>query len=249
MFDTINRDVASAEDGAIYAATPRHDPPRSVSVAAPAPARYGAARGINLPAALLIVAVHIALLAVAITARTVYVQKQAAKLEVVNLMPPAPPPPSQEEPTPPSRPHIVVPPPLVQVPTPPVQQIAVTDLPAPRPTTIIAPAAPPIAAALPPAPPATVQGGDLMAKMIAGKPPRYPVESRRKREQGTVVMTIMLGIDGRVATISIAQSSGHDRLDAAARDAVRNWRWEPMMRGGQPVQVRGTVEIPFVLQG
>src|SRR3546814_8719568 len=28
-----------------------------------------------------------------------------------------------------------------------------------------------------------VQGGDLGAQMIAGKPPRYPVESRRKREQ------------------------------------------------------------------
>src|SRR3546814_7287866 len=67
-----------------------------------------------------------------------------------------------------------------------------------------------------------VQGGDLGAQMIAGKPPRYPVESRRKREQGTVVLALTLGLDGAVESLSIARSSGFPRLDNAARDALRS---------------------------
>ena len=93
-----------------------------------------------------------------------------------------------------------------------------------------------------------VQGGDLGTQMIAGKPPRYPVESRRKREQGTVLLALTLGLDGAVESLSIAQSSGFARLDNAARDAVRGWRWKPVMRDGQPVRVKGVVEIPFVLR-
>ena len=92
------------------------------------------------------------------------------------------------------------------------------------------------------------QGGDLSAQMIAGKPPRYPIESRRKREQGTVVLTLTLGIDGAVDSIAISQSSGFARLDEAARDAVRKWRWSPVVRNGQPMRVKGVVEIPFVLR-
>jgi protein TonB len=85
--------------------------------------------------------------------------------------------------------------------------------------------------------------------MIAGKPPRYPVESRRKREQGTVLLALTLAPDGSVDTIAVARSSGFSRLDNAALDAVRRWRWKPMVQQGQPVRVKGVVEIPFVLQG
>ncbi|EQB31940.1 energy transducer TonB, partial [Sphingobium ummariense] len=107
---------------------------------------------------------------------------------------------------------------------------------------------PPAPVVAPPAPPSTVQGGDLASQMVAGKPPRYPVESRRKREQGTVVLSLTLGLDGAVEAIGVSHSSGFRRLDDAALDAVRRWRWKPMMRDGQPVRVRGVVEIPFVLQ-
>lgn len=93
-----------------------------------------------------------------------------------------------------------------------------------------------------------MQGGDLGAQMVAGRPPRYPVESRRRREQGTVVLALTLGLDGGVETISLSKSSGFRRLDDAARDAVRGWRWKPFLRGGQPVKVSGDVEIPFVLR-
>lgn len=204
--------------------------------------------GFNLPAVLLIVVIHAVLLTALIQMRTVIVKKADAMLAVVNLSPPAPPPPSEEPPPPPSRPEVVMPPPIVRTPIAPVQPVAVVEEVAPRP--LAAPtSAPPAPPALPPGPPATIQGRDLATRMISGKPPRYPLESRRKREQGTVVLSLILGTDGRVASISLAQSSGFPRLDEAARDAVRTWRWEPTIRNGEPVQVKGLVEIPFILQG
>ncbi|TAK08863.1 MAG: energy transducer TonB, partial [Rhizorhabdus sp.] len=88
-----------------------------------------------------------------------------------------------------------------------------------------------------------------LERMIEGRPPRYPLESRRRKEQGTVLLRLLIGTDGRVAQISIAQSSGFERLDQAALQAARSWRWQPMIRDGQPVEVRGVMPIPFVLQG
>jgi len=92
-----------------------------------------------------------------------------------------------------------------------------------------------------------VQATDLMARMVAGKPPRYPIESRRKHEEGTVLLSLVLGLDGSVQRISIARSSGFERLDKAALQAVRDWRWQPMMRNGAPITVQGVVPITFEL--
>lgn len=213
---------------------------------APMASRYTERRSVNLPVIIAIVLIH----AVAITAimqvRQHIIARKEASLTVVNLTPP-PPPPAAEEPPPPSQPRIVAPPPLVQVPLPPVQQVVTTPISSPSPTPTIA-APPPVAVAVS-APPSTVQSNDLSTRMLSGKPPRYPIDSRRKHEQGTVLLSLTLGLDGKVSMINIAKSSGFARLDDAARDAVRNWRWAPTIRDGQAVMVRGLVEIPFMLQG
>ncbi|MCJ2184421.1 energy transducer TonB, partial [Novosphingobium sp. 1949] len=94
----------------------------------------------------------------------------------------------------------------------------------------------------------TVEGGDLSSRLLAAQPPSYPVESRRAHEQGTVQLLVLVGTDGRVSEISLASSSGSDRLDKAALRAVRHWRWMPTLRGGVAVLVRGIVTIPFVLR-
>lgn len=162
--------------------------------------------------------------------------------------PPPPPPPPPAAPARPDdapvTPRAVVAP-LPQVPSPlPAAVIAVST----AAVAADAPPAPPVPAAAPapPAPPA-VTAGDLSSTMIDATPPRYPRESRRRREQGVVVLMVRLSADGRVATISIARSSGHSRLDDAARDAVRRWRWSPRIVNGTAVEVQGTIEIPFVL--
>jgi protein TonB len=241
-----DRDIS----GAIDAATPSRPITSSSSAPAPASARYGQRSRPNLIAIAFIVIFHVLLIAVLIQARTYAAKVREEKLTVVNLSPPPPPPAAETPPPPPSAPQVVAPPPIVQTPAPPVP-VQTTPEPVPV-AAVTAPAppspAPPAAVFAPPAPPSIVQAGDIGTQMVSGKPPRYPIESRRKHEQGTVVLSLVVGLDGSIERISIAHSSGSSRLDDAARDAVKSWRWRPIIRGGQAVRVQGIVEIPFVLR-
>lgn len=228
--------------------------PQAAAVAeplsAPATGRYGDARRPNLPVLLFTLLAHAALVAAFMTIRDHVVQRREAQLTVLNLTPPPAPPPaapeeSVETPETVESP-VATPAPVVDFPPRPALTVPTAVAPAPQPVAL--PATPAAPRAAPPAPPSIVQASDLSARMVSGKPPRYPIESRRKKEQGTVVLSLMLGLDGEVASISVSRSSGFARLDDAALDAVRKWRWEPMIRAGQPVMVKGVVEIPFVLQ-
>lgn len=251
MLHGADRLTEDATDDLIVSSPPKLAlvPPHATAQPEAPTFRYGARRTVNVPAVILIILVHAALITVLVQARQHVRRLQEAHLSVVNLFPP-PPPPAAETPPPPSRPKVVAPPPLVQVPVPPAPTVATTPDPVPVPVTA-APVAAPVPVTAPSvmaAPLSIVQGGDIGTQMVAGKPPRYPIDSRRKREQGTVVLTLTLGVDGAVESLAVTQSSGFPRLDSAARDAVRGWRWKPMIRDGQVVRVRGIVEIPFVLR-
>lgn len=119
---------------------------------------------------------------------------------------------------------------------------------APQPPAPPAPPAPAPAAAAPKAPAGPAEVSDMGARLLSFRPPAYPLESRRMMEEGTVTLALLVGTDGRVVEISVANSSGFARLDKAALDAVRQWRWTPMMRGGEAVMLRGTLKIPFSLK-
>ncbi|BAK68129.1 TonB-like protein [Sphingobium sp. SYK-6] len=176
-----------------------------------------------------------------------FVRKAPRTPTIVTMMelpddpPPAPPeqPPAPETPPPPSA-QVVAPVPLVVLP----------ERPAPLAPAVATPPAPPapVRAAPPPAPRGPQDMGDISARMISARPPAYPLASRREKEEGTVMLSVLLAIDGHVAEIAIARSSGFPRLDRAALDAVSDWRWSPMTRDGEPVMVRGVVTIPFILQ-
>lgn len=210
------------------------------------PSRYGERRGVNVSALALTIFLHVAIIAVLLGVRQHVVQRDEERLISINLTPPPPPPPAQEAPQPEQKKQsISAPRPLLQINPPQQPSIPVVTDPEPVPPSV----QPPVPSPGPPAPPSVIQGGDLGARMVSGQPPRYPMESRRKREQGTVVLSLVLGVNGAVEQISVSRSSGFERLDKAALDAVRKWQWEPLRRDGQPVKVRGIVEIPFVLQG
>lgn len=211
------------------------------------PSRYGEGRRPNIVAMAASIGLVTLMLSSLLTMNVVGRHKAKPRLTVVELLRAPEPPPPQEQPKPvkaaavPS--PIVAPPPLVQSPAPP-PIIATSPTPPPQ-VTVPAPPSP-----APPAPvPVVAHAGDLSSTMIEATPPRYPIESRRKREQGTVVLTVVLALDGTVADLSVSRSSGFDRLDQAALAAVRRWRWSPTRRAGVPVMVKGLVEIPFILQG
>lgn len=251
MLSVANR-VIDAEEEGLLSPPPASPIPTSTPTPATASApasRYGQSRSPNWPVIAFILAIHAVAIMAIMHVRHQVQRREEAHLAVVNLTPPAPPPPAEDTPPPPpSKPQIVAPAPVVKLPAP-APQVATTPVPPPvaiNAPAVNAPAPPAVFAA--PSPPSTVQGGDLSAQMVSGKPPRYPIESRRKREQGTVVLALTVGTDGTVEAISIARSSGFSRLDDAARDAVRKWRWRPLMQQGQAVRVKGVVEIPFILQ-
>lgn len=249
---------ATADDDAAFAAfgehTPAIIPARPVEAEAIESGRYGEARRLNLPGIVLAVAVHLAIVPVLLSLGYHSVAKREDRLVAINLSPPPPPPAAAADQPQPKRletqitpPPITPPVPLVVPVTQPLALIISDASPQKAPVPLTAPPAPSASLAAVAAP-SMVTSDSLGTRMVSGRPPRYPVESRRRKEQGTVKLQLVLGLDGVVETIAIARSSGFERLDAAALGAVRTWRWQPTLQGGVPVKVKGVVEIPFVLK-
>ena len=113
---------------------------------------------------------------------------------------------------------------------------------------ILAPVAPqPPAPPAPPAAPAVVAPSSN-ASYLNNPPPTYPAVSRRLGEQGLVVLRVLIGTDGLPQKVEINQSSGFDRLDRQAQDAVMRWRFVPGKRNGVPEAMWNLVPINFVLE-
>ncbi|MEO8018439.1 MAG: energy transducer TonB [Pseudomonadota bacterium] len=57
--------------------------------------------------------------------------------------------------------------------------------------------------------------------------PVFPRESQRRREYGTVLVRVLVDVQGRPAQLQIERSSGYDRLDTAALRCVEKFRFRP----------------------
>lgn len=79
-------------------------------------------------------------------------------------------------------------------------------------------------------------------------PPRYPRIARRKGYEGTVVLEVLVNPHGKVADSRIFRSCGHSVLDKAAMKSIRNWLFEPGMRGDKKVEMWVKVPIKFQLK-
>lgn len=89
--------------------------------------------------------------------------------------------------------------------------------------------------------------GMRLAYAKASAPP-YPRDALRAAQQGTVVLQVTVDVDGRPIDVSVRTSSGHRRLDEAARRHVlQHWRFRPAMRDGMAVQAIGLVPVEFSL--
>lgn len=77
--------------------------------------------------------------------------------------------------------------------------------------------------------------------------PIYPALSKRLREQGKVLLRVRVSADGAAEQIDVQASSGASRLDNAAIDAVRHWRFIPARRGDDAVVGWALVPINFQL--
>lgn len=73
--------------------------------------------------------------------------------------------------------------------------------------------------------------------------PTYPAASRRLGEEGESVWQLAIGADGSVISAELEKSSGHARLDEAAREALRNARFQPTASGAAPSSKRFRIEF------
>jgi TonB family protein len=76
--------------------------------------------------------------------------------------------------------------------------------------------------------------------------PEYSDEARQQKYQGVVVLSVVVGEDGRARDVRVARSLGLG-LDEKAQEAVRQWRFEPGRMNGQAVSVLVDIEVNFRL--
>ena len=159
------------------------------------------------------------------------------------------------------------------IPVPPRPQPVAAPAPSPQPQpspskvsapTEVAQAAPvtPVSAPTaptPPAPPAPAPAPVVTAPSrtdvsipasysASNQKPIYPNMSKRLGEQGTVVLRVLVKADGNAGEVEVKSSSSYPRLDQAAIEAVKQWRFNPAKIDGKAIDEWYQVPIPFKLQ-
>lgn len=94
-----------------------------------------------------------------------------------------------------------------------------------------------------------VQQGALIAPAARDQAihPKYPMASRRKGEQGRVILDVLVSKEGKASSVTIISSSGFKELDAAAREAVMDAKFKPGERNGKAVEASARMTILFQL--
>lgn len=175
----------------------------------------------------------------------------------VPVQKPAPPVPVPvQKPAPPKPKPVKRPPPPKAAPPKPAEPVvtqSATALSSAEPEPVAAPA--PIPPAMPapadpaPAAPAPISAARFDADYLNNPAPAYPPLSRRMREEGKVMLRVVVKPDGLPGRIETARSSGSERLDAAARNAVSRWRFVPARQGEHAIESSVLVPIIFKLEG
>lgn len=89
----------------------------------------------------------------------------------------------------------------------------------------------------------------MQLEYLSAPPPKYPRGALQRRIEGTVLLQVLVGIDGRPVDVTVSQTSGNRELDEAARSQIlKRWSFRPAMKNGQAVQTIGLVPVAFSLR-
>ena len=91
-----------------------------------------------------------------------------------------------------------------------------------------------------------VGGGVSAPKALNTPDPEYSEEARKAKYQGTVLLWLIVGPDGKPRDIKVSRPLGMG-LDQKAVEAVRRWLFQPAEKDGRPVAVQINVEVNFKL--
>lgn len=223
---------------------------------APVPAQ----RKLSTSTLLLVLGVHAALFYLALTTQieppaiekpeapmlVSLVENPAPEVKAPEPAPPEPKPivkkvqpkPKKPEPTP--QPEVVQPTPAPPVVTPTPVKVAeqVTQPEPPKPEVVEKP--------IPPKEEPVIEP-KFGAAYLKNPPPDYPTLSRRVGEQGRVLLRVLVSEQGSPQTVELESGSGYSRLDQAALDAVKKWRFIPARRGNQAISAYVLVPLKFSL--
>jgi len=89
--------------------------------------------------------------------------------------------------------------------------------------------------------PARVMAGNALTKVA----PKYPVEAKEQRIQGTVVLSAVINTDGDIEKLMVV--SGPKELQQSSLDAVRQWTYKPYLLNGDPVEIATTISVVYSL--
>jgi protein TonB len=216
-------------------------------------------RLISLPGLLFVIAVHAALFYFLWHQRLIPHPEQAMTLFAELITPPAPvtPPKASPEPAPvklqPAKKPVVKPKQeqlAAKSPAPAEKKQTEPAPEPPKPAEQVKESAPAPAATPKPAQAAPVAlSSELAVSCPKLTPPEYPAISRRMGEEGKLILRVELDENGHIDNAKVLNSSGYERLDAAALSAVKSWQCNPSLRDGQPVRAVALQPFNFVLQG
>lgn len=174
---------------------------------------------------------------------------------IIEIEPPkvAQPPPPPPPPKPAPKPAKLPPPPMpvaVRDPAPAPQAPTGVVEPQPPAPAVLAPVAPAPAPPAPPAPARLVEITQGETEYIRPPRPVYPALSKRSGESGVVIIAVYYSSSGHAKRAEVFKSSGFERLDRAARDAVMASQVTPFRRAGVNEDTQFLLKAPinFVLE-
>ena len=90
-------------------------------------------------------------------------------------------------------------------------------------------------------------GGDISSPRVLYKvDPEYTEEAHAAKIEGTVLLSVVVGADGKAHDINVLKHLDHG-LDVKAAEALQKWQFQPGLKDGQPVAVRAQIEVNFRL--
>src|ERR1700694_253421 len=154
--------------------------------------------------------------------------------------------PPPEQPPPPPPPPNLAPPPPPFIPPPEVQVQVPVQLP---PTITAVVTTPPSVPVPPPGVPAPAPARTPAVVDARGCPkPSYPPASIRANETGVVTLNFLIDIDGKVLESKVERSSGHRRLDDAARAGLATSKFKPATVDGRPERAWARIQYDWKLE-
>jgi len=84
-------------------------------------------------------------------------------------------------------------------------------------------------------------------KLIKKVEPVYPEEARKAGTEGLVVLEATIDTEGNVSKVEVLKGE-HESLNNAAVEAVKHWKYDPVILKGKPIPVKFTVTVKFSLK-